>query len=175
VRLETEAKVRIPPHLKRDLEEKLKSFELLAEEAHLDVYFNAPDRDFSSTDEALRLREVNGEIILTYKGPKISSNLKARKEIELKVSDFQSAKELLEALGYTEVLTIKKRRKVYRRGDAILCFDEVEGLNTFIEVEVLEKDLKKAEEKIGEILRELGLSNEPVITESYLELLLKFK
>src|SRR5438270_12803454 len=34
-----------------------------------DHYFNAPDRDFARTDEALRLRCVGLANVVTYKGP----------------------------------------------------------------------------------------------------------
>ncbi len=33
-----------------------------------DAYFNAPHRDFATTDEALRIRTVDGRCVLTYKG-----------------------------------------------------------------------------------------------------------
>ena len=43
-----------------------------------DIYFNHPSRDFGKTDEALRLRFINGKCKVTYKGPKVSSETKAR-------------------------------------------------------------------------------------------------
>ncbi|MFB0544890.1 MAG: class IV adenylate cyclase, partial [Asgard group archaeon] len=36
----------------------------------VDLYFNAPHRDFMETDEAFRVRRRDDEIIVTYKGPK---------------------------------------------------------------------------------------------------------
>ena len=45
-----------------------------------DLYFNHPSRDFGKTDEALRLRRVNNNCKITYKGPKLSKETKARIE-----------------------------------------------------------------------------------------------
>jgi len=45
----------------------------------IDRYFAHPVRDFSSTDEALRIRSVADENRITYKGPKIDATTKTRK------------------------------------------------------------------------------------------------
>jgi|Deesub1362A_J573_1020465.scaffolds.fasta_scaffold00869_22 adenylate cyclase class 2 len=170
--IETEVKVRASYEILKKLKEK---FEFIGEEQHKDIYFNAPDRDFSRSDEALRLRKVNGKTILTYKGARKKSNLKSRYEIQLEVSNFENAKKLLEALGYKEVKRIEKKRRLFRRDNAIICFDNVVGLGSFIEVEILGEDLEEAEKRIKEILEELGLSNEELITNSYLELISELK
>ena len=47
-----------------------------------DLYFNSPTRDFSKTDEALRIRSTEEGTSLTYKGPKLGlAGVKAREEI----------------------------------------------------------------------------------------------
>src|SRR5262249_14905560 len=52
----------------------------------VDEYFNHPARDFSRTDEALRLRHVGErDNYVTYKGPKIDDSNKTRQEIELQL------------------------------------------------------------------------------------------
>ena len=43
-----------------------------------DHYFNAPDRDFARTDEAVRLRRIGPANYLTYKGPKRDADTKTR-------------------------------------------------------------------------------------------------
>src|SRR6516162_8054011 len=48
-----------------------------------DQYFNAPDRDFARTDEALRIRQIGMTNLVTYKGPKIDAQTKTRTEIEV--------------------------------------------------------------------------------------------
>src|SRR5437762_1835747 len=58
----------------------------------IDQYFNAPDRDFAQTDEALRMRRValaascqwhTLSNFVTYKGPKTDTQTKTRTEIEV--------------------------------------------------------------------------------------------
>ena len=65
-----------------------------------DRYFNSPVRDFAQTDEALRIRTTrqNDEehIFITYKGPKIDSKSKTRKEIEMGIEEAQKCSEIFE-------------------------------------------------------------------------------
>ena len=58
-----------------------------------DRYFNAPDRDFARTDEALRLRQAGRLNILTYKGPKLDALSKTRSEIEAPLAEGSRAAE----------------------------------------------------------------------------------
>src|SRR3954468_18985093 len=48
-----------------------------------DQYFAHPCRDFAKTDEALRIRKVEAKAFVTYKGPKLDTTTKTRREIEL--------------------------------------------------------------------------------------------
>ncbi len=49
----------------------------------IDRYFAHPSRDFAATDEALRIRTSGECSWLTYKGPKIDSTTKTRREIDI--------------------------------------------------------------------------------------------
>ena len=55
------------------IESRLQALGVVAREPveQHDTYFAHPARDFSKTDEALRLRRVGSERYITYKGPKI--------------------------------------------------------------------------------------------------------
>lgn len=83
--------------------------------------------------------------------------------------------ELLDRLGFKEVLkVVKTREKYYVEKGVTITLDEVEGLGKFIEIETLvkEKDeIPEAVEKLEKILRELGV--EKFERRSYLELLLE--
>jgi CYTH domain len=69
-----------------------------------DVYYNAPDRDFGKTDEALRLRYTEAGCVLTYKGPKVKDfRLKAREELNTGVESGPVIETILVRLGYTRV------------------------------------------------------------------------
>lgn len=104
-----------------------------------DRYFNAPDRDFAKTDEALRLRRIGNANYFTYKGPKRDAQTKTRTEIELPIESGDKAAEqavkLLASLGYRFVAAIKKKRTVfhlrYDQFDAAICVDEVDGVGNF--------------------------------------------
>src|SRR3954468_9713035 len=55
-------------------------------ESQVDHYFRHPSRDFATTDEALRLRQIGEQNFITYKGPKIDAATKTRRELELPLS-----------------------------------------------------------------------------------------
>ncbi len=153
-------------------------FKLIRTEYHEDTYFRHPCRDFAETDEALRIRirRFNGhfEAFITYKGPKIDENSKTRKEIEVPISDPDKHLEILESLGFEEVLTIEKtREKYYADKGIVISLDEVEGLGKFIEIEALSNDTESITatvNRLKKILKDLGV--EKFERRSYLELIL---
>ncbi|ASI99792.1 class IV adenylate cyclase [Thermococcus celer] len=151
-------------------------FELIRKEYHEDTYFRHPCRDFAETDEALRIRvkrfDGHFEAFLTYKGPKMDTNSKTRKEIEVPISDPDRHAEILRSLGFEEVLTIEKtREKYYVDKGIVIDLDDVEGLGKFVEVECLTERSDIVEEtvkKLREILESLGVKK--FERRSYLEL-----
>ncbi|MFO0798844.1 MAG: class IV adenylate cyclase [Gemmataceae bacterium] len=153
----------------------------VSEAAEADHYFNAPDRDFRATGEAFRLRREGASNRFTYKGPKHEAVAKTRTEIELAVADGDAgaadAERLVLALGLRPVAVVKKIRTVYElaRGDltATVCLDAVEGVGTYVEVEVVcdEARAALAEATVLRLAAELGLAEpEP---RSYLRMLLE--
>jgi len=146
-----------------------------------DHYFNAPDRDFAQTDEALRLRRVASSNFLTYKGPKLDPQTKTRTEIEVPLASGEEAVEtmtqLLKHLGYSPVAVVLKARRAFqtkREGfDLEICLDEVKDVGRFAELEILAPDdrLDQARKVLQTAAAELGLT----VSErrSYLELLLQ--
>jgi adenylate cyclase class 2 len=145
-----------------------------------DHYFNAPDRDFAQTDEALRLRCIGPINRLTYKGPKESGVTKTRTEIEVPLAEGSAAAEdlrrLLVHLGYRPVAVVRKTRICYhlnREGFALeVTLDDVEQVGRFVEVEILAAEETKtaAQEVLLRIAAELQLTQSE--RRSYLELLL---
>jgi adenylate cyclase class 2 len=142
-----------------------------------DIYYNAPDRDFAKTDEALRLRNEAGQIFLTYKGPKLDAESKTRKEVEVEVAGFDGMEDILHSLGYGATLRVHKTREIYHLDGAVVCLDRVDGLGDFVELETLATDEGGMEERrdwlIG-VMRRLGVEGD-LIRESYLEMLLAKK
>lgn len=154
-------------------------YRFVRREYHEDTYYQHPCRDFSKTDEALRIRirRFNGhfEAFLTYKGPKMDSVSKTRKEIEVPIEDPDKHAMILEALGFREVMTVEKvREKFYVEKGITITLDDVEGLGKFIEIEAMTESREKVPElveKLRKILIELGVSK--FERKSYLELLLE--
>jgi len=141
-----------------------------------DLYFNSHERDFSKTDEALRIRNANGLGEITYKGKKMDAVSKTRKEYNSPV-DAGEMKEILLALGYFVSGAVCKKREIYIWNDFTIGFDTVEGLGEFVEVESLKKLSEKSEiqtevVRIFDFLKKYGLSESDSITASYLEMVL---
>jgi adenylate cyclase class 2 len=142
-----------------------------------DVYYNAPDRDFGRTDEALRLRNEGGQIFLTYKGKKLDAKSKTRKEVEVEVADFDKMEDILLSLGFKRTLRVHKIREIYRLDGAVVCLDRVDGLGNFVELETLavdESEIEKRRDWLIGMMRGLGVKGD-LIRESYLEMLLAKK
>lgn len=163
-------------------------------EKHEDLYFRHPCRDFVVTKEALRIRrvevlkpnafgqlQVSGEARVTYKGPHLPGVIKARKELEwlLNPSDpsGDNLHDLLMLLGFTPVATVIKSRQLFRVNandvDVILSIDDVQGVGSFVEVEVIaetQSDVEHARSTVATIARNLGLGD--ATPRSYLSMLL---
>ncbi|MCD6406538.1 class IV adenylate cyclase [Candidatus Aerophobetes bacterium] len=140
----------------------------IRKENQVDTYFSHPCRDFGLTDEAFRVREVNGEFSLTFKGPRVDRMVKTRREIEVKIEGeiFQ----LLRALGFSPFKKIIKERKIYEWRGLILSLDKVENLGFFLEVEGKKISDK---EKILNFMKKLGIKKNQFVEKSYFELIME--
>jgi adenylate cyclase class 2 len=150
------------------------------ERQDVDEYFNAPDRDFAQTDEALRIRRIGPANYVTYKGPKRDTLTKTRTEIEVPfgpgdqpAADFR---QVLLHLGYRTVAEVRKARRIYHveheGWELEVCLDEVEDLGCFVELELVvsEERFAEAREVLLRLAALLGLTTAE--RRSYLELLL---
>ena len=146
-----------------------------------DVYFAHPSRDFASTDEALRIRSVAEANFITYKGPKIDSTTKTRREIEIRLADGDEAAEqvteVLKALGFSPVGTVRKTRRTcqltWHDQSAEVALDTIASIGDFVEVEFGANDesLTSAKACLASLVTKLGLTRSE--RRSYLELILK--
>jgi adenylate cyclase class 2 len=150
-----------------------------------DSYLAHPSRDFSSTGEALRLRRVGPENLVTYKGPKLSGPAKTREEIELAFEPgpegFADLSRLWSHLGFLPVATVRKTRDRHRLSRSGLTFeialDSVDGLGPFAEIETIAPspdDLLPAQQAVVHLASELGLPPHSIEPRSYLRMLLSF-
>ncbi len=145
----------------------------------IDRYFSHPARDFGQTDEALRIRSVGSKNYVTYKGARIDSTTKTRRELELALNDGETYRgefeKLLSLLGFEPVMTIRKlRRKAYCRWEGYVVevsFDEIDELGTFVEIETTSdlESLDRAKAALASFAEHLQLSRPEC--RSYLELM----
>ena len=96
--------------------------------------FDTPDMNLAREHRVLRLRQDTSNI-LTYKGPtQVKDGVSVRPEIELEVDDFNSARTLLEELGYRLSLKYEKWRTIYQLGNLEITLDEM-PFGNFTEIE----------------------------------------
>jgi adenylate cyclase class 2 len=144
-----------------------------------DQYFQHPARDLRTTGEAFRLRRSGDENCLTYKGPRVDSSTKTRREIEVPMSHGDDAArlalELLTALGFTPAGVVTKSRSpwtfVWQGREFCACIDNVDGLGEYLELETLANpdDLSAARQDLLALAEKLQLRNPE--HRSYLNLL----
>ncbi|OHD63096.1 MAG: hypothetical protein A2176_08315 [Spirochaetes bacterium RBG_13_51_14] len=133
-----------------------------------DRYLNHPARDFKNSDEALRVRQVDERIVLTYKGPKIGTVSKTRIEEEVTVGDIDAILSILRLLGFSESGMVVKERETFVLGDIAICIDNVEGLGNFVELETKGTDRERLEQELLTLAGQLGLNR--LERKSYLEM-----
>lgn len=180
MKLEVEQKYRIerPAELRRLLTHLGASFRPAVRQ--IDSYFNHPSRDFAQTDEALRIRTIGERNFVTYKGPKLDSRVKTRRELEQPLADGAEAAdrfcELLTALGFRATAVVAKWRASaevdWRDTKYELAWDTVDALGEFLEIELVvdETERESAQTRIAALETELQCSS--VERRSYLEMVL---
>lgn len=173
--IEVEVKARV--HDLKALEALLVNmgFEVQGTEEHRDLYLQHPVRDFGQTDEALRIRWRDHDVLLTYKGPKLDDVTKSREEMEIGVAGDPS--EMLERVGFRPIGEVRKRRTVlrYEKDGIRACLDRVDLLGDFVELEMAssESGFEGARSYLLALAKRLGL--EDLERRSYLELLLSME
>jgi adenylate cyclase class 2 len=166
--IEVEVKVRCS----QDILSKILALgaEFKGTECHQDIYFNSSAKDFRKTDEALRIRIKEEGARLTYKGPKLDSQTKSRRELTVEINDPTAMGTILAELGFLPSGEVKKRRTKYSLGEITFALDEVEELGSFLEIEApAEGDWTYKRGQILKILHQFGYGES--INKSYLELL----
>lgn len=145
-----------------------------------DEYFNHYQLRFELQDIALRIREVNGDHVLTFKGPNHSAETKIRSEIEISLEADDAAKmsQVFLGLGMHSVAKVSKNRETvelkWQDSQVKVCLDTVAEVGNFVEIEMVvpgDAEVPAAIEKLDALASRLGLSQST--TTSYLEMLLQ--
>lgn len=134
-----------------------------------DTYYDDEEGRLLAEGSGLRLRRRVGRegerFLLTFKGPVRRSVYKSRPEAQTAVSNFEEMGRILEGLGFQVLITVEKRRRIWRLKECEVCLDEVEELGRFVEVEGPD------EKEIETVLRLLGLDSLEPIRSGYARLL----
>lgn len=113
------------------------------------LLFDDASGSLTGSGRTLRLREAEGQAILTFKGARIEgTGVKSRPEIEVVVADGAAATRILEALGYRRVFRYQKYREAFRFRDAEIVVDEM-PIGTFVEIEGPAPTIHAAAEALG--------------------------
>lgn len=100
----------------------------------INLRFDTPNHKLSECAQVLRLRQ-DDQAILTFKSPgEIVNGVISRTELEVVVSNFQTARAILEALGFQVFMTYEKYRQNFKLNDLVASVDEMPYGN-FIELE----------------------------------------
>lgn len=114
--------------------QNLGAIELRPRMLEVNLRFDTPDRKLSERAQVLRLRQ-DDQAILTFKSPgQIVDGVISRTELEVVVSDFQSTRAILEALGFQVFMTYEKYRQNFQLNNLVASVDEMPYGN-FIELE----------------------------------------
>lgn len=192
--VEVEIKVKLTDSKTEDIKNKLLTAGFMKKSftKETDVYYTSDYHDCKKLDEALRVRTVEdlsaekmlspGDItrnnirsVVTFKGPKLDNISMSRSELETVVEDGAVMRQILESIGFYSVPAVIKTRKEYSKDEINICLDQVEGLGSFMEIEIIvpsETEREMALKKIEKILHEFGLTWEDTLRHSYLSMLL---
>ena len=165
-----EIEVKLKVNSLAEVEQKLAELgaEFLAEQLQTDYLFDDANAALITTDRCLRLRRqsVAGSerFFLTYKGAKEKSNFKKRQEIETEITEAESTKKLLSALGYDKVMVVEKKRRLWQLGGCFVALDQLPLLGAFVEIEGPDEDT------IADVQQRLSLADLTHIAKSYAQL-----
>jgi predicted adenylyl cyclase CyaB len=115
--------------------------------------------ELAARDQSLRLRH-DGQVHLTWKGASdFRDGIVVRPEVEVTVSSFADALEILEKLGFHPSDRLIKRRETWRLRDVEVDLDTL-AFGRFVELE-------GEAPKVGAVAAELGLDPRQGLRSSY--------
>lgn len=96
--------------------------------------FDFENLALSKADCVMRLRKINNECFLTFKGPLKSSQFKERTEIEFKVK-FIEAKKIFNEIGLKEKFVYEKKKEIFELKKCKIDVAELPSIGCWIEIE----------------------------------------
>ena len=149
--------------------EKLDNFEFKGVKETIDVYYYDPKSDNlkpnkdMQIDECLRIRTKNNEHYITYKVDKFDEDGKwlYSDEYETKFDDLFMLNNIINKLGFKELLTIHNSKRTYDNGIYEIVLETVKDLGYFLEVEYCtneDVDVKEVKKDIQNFIDSLELN-----------------
>ena len=136
-----EAEVKILDIRRTEVESRLRSLgaeKVFDGEIHA-LYYDDASGSVRGRKGALRLRKEGKKAVLTYKGHVGDKGAKVREETEVRVSNFDQTRSILEALGFSVWLEMRKHRTSYLLRGGRFEFDKYAGeygyIPEFLEIE----------------------------------------
>lgn len=115
------------------------------------LVFDRDDRSLKEAGVLLRLREKQGQAVLTVKRPpevNTVSALKVFEEIETSVGDFSIMKTALEAVGFSVAFAYEKVREKWKFMECAICLDQL-PFGKFVEIEGTEASVPACAAALG--------------------------
>lgn len=113
------------------------------------VVFNLP-KGYRKEHSWLRVRDEGDKITMALKSITGEKGIERQKELEIQISDFKIAKELLSSIGCEEKAYQETKRELWMLGNVEITIDEWPFLLPFVEIEgKSENDVKKISKKLG--------------------------
>ena len=113
------------------------------------IRFEDAGRTLQKKKSLLRLRQ-DRKAILTYKStpPEYNDQFKILKELEVEVSDFNTAHRILEALGFHQEQIYEKWRETLVLEETSFCLDSM-PYGDFLEIEGPKQEIQKFAARLG--------------------------
>jgi adenylate cyclase class 2 len=128
-----------------------------------DLYFTPAHNDYLNSpivSEWLRIRIEPDGASINYKcwrpiGAEVQTHCD---EYETPVGDHKALLKLFEAVGFKQIVTVKKNREIFTMDEFTIALDSVEGLGDFIEVESRSsaEDVHQIHLRIDQLLKDIG-------------------
>lgn len=91
-------------------------------------------------DSWLRVRDEGEYVTLALKSFDASAGIESLKELEIKVSDFDTTIKMLQNLGYQKMIYAENYREIWKLQNCLLMIDQWPGLDLFVEIEGPDKN-----------------------------------
>jgi len=164
LKIEIEIKLRLPGKLGK-IRRRLRAlgFRMIKRRAlESNVLFDNSKRTLRKHGKLIRVRNINGRSVLTYKGPAEPSKYKKRAELEIDLPKGASIEAILTQIGYRPVFQYEKFRTEYAKrafNGGKIMLDET-PIGNFLEIE-------GSPRWIDGSARLLGFSSHDYIARSY--------